>query len=129
MNKLKLTDTLMSVVTKMSDGNPGAVNILMQILHRSEKIDPDGAMDGFGPIFLLDTYGIYGTDIYVLHNDICHQELSRTLAVLRACQLGFFSNSVLKNVCSKQDYSGRALVPVAELYEKVKERLPNFDNE
>ena len=125
--KIKLTDTPMSAIAKMSDGNPGAAGVLMQMFAEGGKIDPDDFMEGMGSILALDSHAIYGTDIYVLHSDICGKELAKTIAVLRAVQLGFFKDSVLRDACSRQDYSGRELVPVEELYEKVKERLPNFD--
>lgn len=125
--RIKLTDSTMDVVVKMSNGNPGAMNVLMQLL-KPNNIDPDNIMGGLGVILSLDTLGIYGTDIYVLNSDICGRELSKMIAVIRATQLGLFSGSILKDACNRQDYSGRELVPVEELYLKVKERLPNFDN-
>lgn len=125
-SRIKLTDTTMDVVVKMSDGNPGAVSALMGML-QSSHIDPDSAMGGLAPVLSLDTIGIYGTDIYVLHSDICGKDMAKTLAVLRSHQLGFLDASLLKLACSKQDYSGRDMIHVDELYDKVKKELPNFD--
>lgn len=127
MSRIKLNDTTLSAVSKMSEGNPGAGITLMEMLTEGEKIDPDSALGGFGSILSLDTHGIYGTDIYIFHNDICGGEISKVIAVLRACQLGLFSPSILKDACSRQDRSGVSMVPVADLYAKVKERLPDFD--
>lgn len=124
--KIKLTDSTMDVVVKMSEGNPGAMNVIMQML-QPNNIDPDNAMGGLGAILLMDTYGIYGTDIYILNNDICDRSLPKTLAVLRATQMGMFDSNILKDACHRQDRSRKQLVPVEELYLKVKERLPNFD--
>lgn len=124
--RIKLTDSTMDVVVKMSDGNPGAMNVLMQML-QPNNIDPDNGLGGLGAILMLDSLGIYGTDIYVLNSDICERNLAKMLATLRAVQLGLFSGDILKDAAHRQDYSGRELVPVDELYEKVKERLPNFD--
>lgn len=126
--KIQLTDSTMDVVVKMSEGNPGAMNVIMQML-KPNNIDPDNAMGGFGAILLMDTYGIYGTDIYILNNDICDRDLAKTLAVLRATQMGMFDSNILKDACHRQDRSGKQLVPVEELYLKVKEMLPNFDAE
>lgn len=123
--RINLMDDTATVLYKMSNGNPGAIGALAQIL-QSGNIDPDNSLGGIGPILLLDTYGIYGTDIYILWNDICKREIVKTLAVLRATQLGFFSSHILKDACSRQDRSGVALVPVDELLTKVKERLPKF---
>ena len=128
MSRIQLTDNVISAVAKMSDGNPGAMTAMMEMIQNGERVDPDSFMGGFGCILSLDTHGIYGTDIYVLHSDICDRDLSKTLAVLRSVQLGFLHESTLKNACSRQDYSGKKMIPVKELYTKVKKRLPNFDN-
>lgn len=121
-----MNDSTMSALAKMAEGNMGAMEALIAILE-NKNIDPENVMNGIGPILLLDTIGIYGSDIYVLHSDICRKELSKTLAVLRACQLGMFSSTILKEACSRQDYSGRELVPVEELYLQVREKLVSFD--
>lgn len=127
MSRIQLQDSTMDVVVKMSNGNPGAMNAIMEILSKGKLVDPDDSMQGLGSILMLDTWGIYGTDIYVLYSDICGKDLSKMLAVIRATQLGFFNGNILIDACSRQDYSGRDLVPVDDLYAKVKERLPNFD--
>lgn len=124
--RIKLADSTMDIVVKMSEGNPGAMNVIMQML-KPNNIDPDNVLSGLGAILLMDTYGIYGTDIYILNNDICDRDLAKTLAVLRATQMRMFDSSILKDACHRQDRSGKQLVPVEELYLKVKERLPNFD--
>jgi hypothetical protein len=127
--KIKLTDSVTDIVTKMSDGNIGALTIIMQILSETDKIDPDNMLGGLGVVLILDTYGIYGTDIYILNNDICDRNLAKMLAVLRATQMGMFDSITLKNACHRQDRSGKDIIPVEELYLKVKERLPDFDIE
>ena len=125
--RIQLTDTVMDIMLKMSDGNPGAAITLVEMLQTGGIIDPDNAFEGLGPILSLDSYGIYGTDIYVLHNDICGRDMVKTLAVLRAVQLGLFSAITLADACHRQDYSGRDMVPVEDLYQKVKEQLPAFN--
>lgn len=124
--KIELSDTTATVVAKMSEGNPGAINALIEILHATD-VDPDNKMGVLGAIMFLDTLGIYGTDIYILFNDICNRDVVKMLAVLRAPQLGLFNESILAEACHRQDRSGKELVPVEELYLKVKKRLPNFD--
>lgn len=130
MNKerINLTDSPKDILVKMCDGNPGALNALISILKSGEKIDPDSAMGGLGAILYLDSWGIYGSDIYVLNNDICKGDTAKTLAVIRATQFGYFDRAILKDACARQDRSGSTLIPVDELYVKVKEHLPNFDN-
>ena len=116
-----------SVIAKMVEGNFGAMNACMCLLKEGEKIAPQSVMGGFGNILDLDREGIYGTDIYVFWSDICEKNTAKMIAVLRAVQLGLFSGRVLADACHRQDYSGREMVPVDELYSKVKEQLEMFD--
>lgn len=125
--RIKGTDKTIDAVAKMSEGNFGAMDALMGLL-KSDHIDPDNMMGGLGVVLFLDTLGIYGTDIYVLYSDICSKDLPKMMAVLRAVQLGLFPRVILKDACSRQDYSGRQLVPVDDLYLKVKEKLPRFNS-
>lgn len=124
--RINLQDDAMSAIVKLSDGNPGAMNVCMQLLQNGEKIDPDNFMGGLGCLLSLDTHGIYGSDIYVLNKDICDRDLVKTIGMLRACQLGFLSESILKVACSRQDRSGKDLIKVDELLLKVKQQLPKF---
>ena len=127
MSKINLRDSIMNVVVKMSDGNPGAMNALMQMLQpENQEIDPDSIMGGMMKVLALDALGIYGSDIYILHNDICDRDMVKMFAVLRAHQLGFLNGSILKYACSRQDRSGKSMIDVNGLYEKVITQLPNF---
>lgn len=128
MEKITLSDSISSAISKMAEGNIGAVNACISLIEEGERTDPQNMMGGFGCILDLDREGIYGTDIYVFWNDICNQETSKMMAVLRAVQLGFFSGRVLADACHRQDYSGRSMIPVEELYKMVTERLPAFDS-
>lgn len=125
--RIALNDSVKDIIIKMSDMNPGAIGVMMNIISDTESIDPDCLMGGIGVIMMLDNNQIYGSDIYVLHSDICGRNLSRMLAVLRAVQLGLFSGETLRDAASRQDYSGKKMVPVEEIALKVKERLPNFN--
>lgn len=127
MERITLSDSISNAISKMAEGNIGAVNACISLIEEGEKTDPQNMMGGFGCILDLDREGIYGTDIYVFWNDICNQETSKMMAVLRAVQLGFFSGRVLADACHRQDYSGRSMIPVEELYKMVTERLPAFD--
>jgi hypothetical protein len=125
--RIGLNDTMMSAVAKLADGNPGAAQALMSLSINAAKIDPQSFGGALGPLLSFDSHGIYGTDIYILWSDICNKNASKTLAVLRAVQLGMFDERTLKDACSRQDYSGREMIPVDDLYEKVCEKLEDFD--
>lgn len=109
------------LVWKMSDGNPGAATVMMTIME-NEDIDPDAAMGGIGTILSLDTHGIYGPRIWMLYKDVCKQNISHMLALLRAVQLGYCSEGALNKAI---DNYGEGLNQ-PELIAKVKERLPAF---
>jgi len=49
-NKLKLGSTLQSSMSEMSEGNPGAINVLCSISINTGRIDPQQIMGCFGPI-------------------------------------------------------------------------------
>lgn len=127
MSKIKLTDQPIDMLVKMSEGNPGAITALMDILEKSEKIDPQGAFGGLGSILLLDTWEIYGTDIYILWSDKCQRDCRKLLMIMRACQMGNFPLTKLKEMAADQ---ARAIdLTDAEWQEQdnwVCEHLPEF---
>lgn len=127
MSKIIMTDSIQNIIVKMSEGNPGATVALMELYTKSDKIDPDAAIGSFAALLSLDSFEIYGTDIYVLWNDICNRNTVDTVAVIRATQLGLLDQSILKRACGQQDRSGCDMIPVKELYLKVIERLPEFN--
>ncbi len=120
--RIELTDTGISVAIKMSEGDPCALRVVVEFMKNAGKIDPDNAMGGFGAILNLDSLGIYGSRIRMLYKDVCGEDMPRTLGVLRACQLGIISQSVLDTAI---DNRGRGL-DVEDAFKKVQEHLPNF---
>lgn len=120
--RIELTDSTMTVIMKMSDGNPGAITVLMRMLQEGEKIDPDSWSGGLSGILALDTHGIYGSKIWMLYKDVCRENLENTLAVLRACQLGQLREDDMLNAI---DNYGRG-IDVDALVAGVKEILPKF---
>jgi len=123
--RIQLTDSIMDITIKMCEGNPGAMTFIMGAFKESEEIDPDG-MGNLGFILNADRCGIYGTDLYVLWSDLCDRNMTLSIALLRATQLGIISDELLADACNRQDYSGKDIIAVQEVYEKVCEQLPNF---
>ena len=126
-SRLELTDTFMDAVVKMSEGNPGATMAIMDIMTRHEEIDPQAAMGGMGALFSLDTWGIYGTDVYILYSDVCGRDVRTMLMLMRATQLGMFPHSRLQELAS--DQSRQNLITAEELADldaKVCEQLDEF---
>lgn len=125
MSKIELTDSLIDIMTKMSQGNPGAITALAACFNEGRKIDPDDAMEGLGPILMLDSWEIYGSHIYILWNDVCKRNTRDLLLLTRACQLGFLSHKELQKK-SKEDYGSFSSEKWAELNQKVCDFLPKF---
>lgn len=96
MSLIQLDDSIGDVLAKMSAGNPGAITVLIQMFSKSPEVDPQCAFAGLGPILSLDTYKIYGPDIWVLYKDICKEDVVRTLAMIRGVQLGLLPLEKLK---------------------------------
>lgn len=77
--RLTGTDSIMDVAMKMSEGNPGALTVIMQLLQNPADI---------GFILACDSIGLYGSQLYMLWNDCCGRDMSRTKTVLKAWQRG-----------------------------------------
>lgn len=126
-DRIDLGDNIMTVITKLSDGNPGAMNAILALYKAAPTIDPDSSLGGIGPLLALDSHRIYGSDIYILHNYLCNSDPVKTIAVLRAASLGFIPGYRIKEACHRQDRPGLNPVDVENLYNQVRVRLPNFD--
>lgn len=117
-----LTATVPDVLATMAGSNPGALTVCLQIMKNGSLIDPDGAMGGLGLILLLDTFGIYEHRIWMLYKDVCKQDLTKTIALLRLCQMGMLSQSVLTHAIDNRGDG----INVDDGITKLQTRLPNF---
>ena len=127
MTRINGTDDTASMLSKMSDGNPGALSALMNMMECGREVDPNDFMGGMSPILGLDTLGIYGTDIYILWSDQCHKDTREFLMLLRANQFGFVSDERIKAVAG--DQMNRIRFTQEEMDDfntKVCKELPNF---
>ena len=125
--RIELSDTAQDVLIKMSDGNPGALSAMMDIMKKHDSIDPQAMLGWLGAIMILDTWQIYGTDIYVLWSDKCKRDTRKMLMLMRATQLGEFPKSRLRELAADQ---GRTVNLTEsqwyELDEKVCSQLDQF---
>ena len=120
--RIQLTDTIMSAMIKMSDGNPGALTVCGKLSKDGAAIDPDSFMGGFGCVLDLDTLSIYGPRIWMFYKDVCGEDLRVMCAILRANQLGFLNPAKLNRAI---DNYGEGL-DISALVAQVEERLPKF---
>lgn len=77
MSKLHITDTAESVFIKMSEGNPGAAQVVFELL-QSEPLE----------LLTCDTIGLYGEKLYMLWNDCCNRDMAVMHKVLLAYRTG-----------------------------------------
>ena len=80
----------------LSKGNPGALAFLMELVKPEMPIRT---------IARLENSGIVGADLYVLWSDICEKDMAKVIKLVDGCPL-----PLLKDACSRQDYSGREMV-------------------
>ena len=133
MSRIQLEDTVITMFTKMCDGNPGALTALMAIFKEAPTIDPQSALGGLGPILIMDDLGVYGSHIWLLFKDICKQDTRMMVAIIRAYQMGFLAESDLKNAIQacegKRSFGTEApghSLDVPALVAKVEEALVEF---
>jgi len=122
MTRLVLSDTVRDMIIKLAEDNPGAIRVCSEIFEAGEKIDRDSFHGGFSTLLNLDSLEIYGANIWLLYKDVCNEDITLTIAVLRAWQLGLVSKDKLKHAV---EHYGEG-IDVQGLYEKVKERLSKF---
>ena len=77
-SRIDLNDNFAQTITKMCEGNPGALNVLISIMKKYEN--------DFNKIFpvlcVIDTMHLYGSHLYMLWNDCCDRDLNKTLKVI-----------------------------------------------
>ena len=84
-------------LAKWSEGNPGALSFLVQNVQHPEFYKVEST--------LKNGTSLRGTNIWVLWSDLCGKDIINVIKLCDNCPL-----PVLEDACSRQDYSGRALV-------------------
>lgn len=126
-DRIKLEMSTIDLVMAMSEGNPGAVRVIMEVLKNGPAIDPDGAMGGFGALLMFDAYRFYGSKIWMLYKDLCGQDLTKTLGVVRAMQLGIVDSRVVHKAIGDDYTPGTPEVfDLEDALAKVRAELPAF---
>lgn len=100
---LQLEDTGLDVFMKMSEGNPGAMTVLMQIFEKTQEIDPENTLGGLGVILCLDTMGLRGSRIWMLYKDVCGESMLELQILMRANQLGVISTDNILGLVRKSE--------------------------
>lgn len=78
--KIKLTDTMEEIITKLASGNPGALRVVMDILKNDEY--------GLFLLFGLDDMAIKGPAIWVGYKDYCKQDIQKFIDCIQTRDKG-----------------------------------------
>jgi hypothetical protein len=113
-NRVALTDTPMSMIMKMSEGNPGCCTFLCEMLKKRDwfgSVPPELLMLHF------DTIGLYGSRLYMLWNDCCDRDLDKVELVLRNYQMGELTEKeIMDNVSQGRGTPFENLKTLEELF-------------
>lgn len=130
MSKIKGHDTLIQTLTSLSEGNPNALSVLVQIMREGDKVDPSSIAGSLGAVMVVDQLQLYGPLLWVLYKDLCDQDIIQTLAVLRAVQLGLLPGQAVVDAVHESENVSRPHARLdfnaPSILDKVRARLPNF---
>ena len=100
---------------------------MMMLITQGKVIDSDNTLGPFAYLLTLDTLNLYGSKIYMLHNDVCKRNINHTIVILRAFQLGFLTQENINKAINNRGEG----IDIEDLIPKVRAILPNFifDNE
>lgn len=68
--KIRLRDTGTDLMVKMAEGNPGGLDVLMQVMKKDQ-------MEGMRCLLDLDDMNIRGTQIWIGYKDYCGSDLDK----------------------------------------------------
>ena len=102
MSRIKMNDSAIAIIMKMGEGNPGALNALMELMKNEPTVDPQSFWSGVGTMLALDTLGIYGSSIYILFSDKCKKDVRKMIMLLRAHNLGYITAELIQQMAADQ---------------------------
>ena len=73
---IELNMKVMDVLQIMSEGNPGAINVLINIIQSDEVL-------GFMHVLSLDDMNIRGTQIWIGFKDHCKQDINKFIDCIK----------------------------------------------
>lgn len=83
-----------------SEGNPGALNFLMNVINSPNRHQSEVIINKLEEIRALK-----GSDLYVLYSDLCEKDLNKVEKLCANCP-----KDILIDACKRQDYSGIKLI-------------------
>lgn len=120
MSRLELDMHINDALFAMSEGNPGAIRVMMDGLEVANQADPEG-MGAWGFILNLDMLEIYGRRIWSLFKDLCGENLLHSIALVRCVQMGLLSKKTLDEAID-----GTGTLDIPSTIAALKDKLPSF---
>ena len=74
--KIELTDTGMDLMVKMSEGNPGALSVLVKLMATDDPLD-------IMLVLHLDDMNIRGAQIWIGYKDHCGEDIEKFKEAIR----------------------------------------------
>lgn len=121
-----LEHSLFDMLAVMAENNPGAITAMASMVKIQQQTDPQSALKEFGIPMVLDTYGIYGSNIWQLYKDVCSEDAHKMLMLLRATQMGIFSSTKLVQLSTEVEARALFSVDWKWLNEEMYKALPTF---
>ena len=78
MSRLHLNTSFEDMAWLMSEGNPGALNVVLSLLN----------VDDFHYLLMCDTLELYGVNLYLFAHDCCGDDKARMKRVIDSWQRG-----------------------------------------
>lgn len=120
MGRLALGDTATEIILKLSDGNPGALTVIREMLSRQFH-NVHGAM----LILWLDEWEIYGSMIWVLFKDGCHEDFGLLERAIRSVQMGYLTKG---DILDSRFDASTATLTVEEMFKGLKQHKPRVSD-
>ena len=86
--KLTIDMTVYDMIYTMSEGNPGAMEVLMEMMSDTRL---------FMDILLCDSLNIRGSKLYMLYNDCCGKNKDKFARTLKMLRSGIFSSEQIQS--------------------------------
>lgn len=116
-----------TLIAEMSQGNPGAMTALVELLKDGWMMEPYVRNDAMDKIKLLKEKNILGVDIYLLYNDLCDRNIYKTTGLVKALQLGLLKETELKEDLARVNSGGKSTLDIKQIIRNVKGGVPGFD--
>jgi len=98
---LKETDDNKACISRLCQSNPGCIRSLVELVECYGPVH-NPHIEALGLFHLLDEFEIYGTEIYILWNDKCNQDIEKFILLIRATQFNIVTLKNLKRMAEDQ---------------------------